>query len=85
MGLKAADYYRSIDRNFMTPGVIEYVDLPDERMVELSVGKDFSNDPIYGVTVTLQPVGDEKPVWDQKDSGLFRSIEEARAHIEGLK
>ena len=74
---KAYDYYTSIAPNFMTPDAFEWFDLPDGRMVELSEGRGFDGEPLYGVTVhTAAGEPDE-------DSCLFFSEEEMREYVEG--
>ena len=64
----------------MTPEVIEYLDLENGRLVELSEGRGFDNEPIYGVTILY---GDGKP--DHENSEMFRDLDEAKSHIKEVE
>lgn len=74
---KAQDYWKDQGKNFMTPRVIEHIDAPNGRLIELSEGTGFDNEPIFGVSVAdaegnrlLHPT-----------SQMFFSLGEARKHI----
>lgn len=77
---KAATYWRSQGKNFMTPGVIEYRDLPNGYMVELSEGTGFDHEPIFGVSVAD---ADGNRLFEP-ESQMFWSLEDARRHIDNL-
>lgn len=40
-------------KNFITPNIIEYIKLNDNSAIELSEGKGFTNNTLYGVSVVI--------------------------------
>ena len=77
--MKARDYYPTIGKNIMTPTNLAYFDTDDGRMVELTEGTGFTNNPIFGVTITGQDLRVDTDVGE-----LFPSEAEARTYIETL-
>ena len=65
-------------RNFMTPNVIEYRKITN-GVAEISTGRGFSGQTIYGVTVVRH--GEH----DHDKSDIFYSMEDAERHINSLK
>lgn len=77
--MNARNAFAKMGRNFITPEVIDYYDLPNGLMVELSEGKGLDNEPLYGVSV----MGDDGEII-QPQSKLFWDRWEANAYIVGL-
>ena len=75
--MKAKEAFAALGgTNFMTPSIIRYQDLDNGMLVELSKGRGFDNDPIFGVTV-IDATGHQ----DHEASDMFHSQEEADKHI----
>ncbi len=66
-------------KNFMTPNVIEYLDLENGLMIEVSEGTGFNNRPIFGVTV-INADGSRNHI----DSDLFQTRLKAYIHVKTL-
>lgn len=77
--MKAEAAFARMGKNFMTPNIIRYQDLPNGYMVELSEGTGFENNPIWGVTVLN---ADRTPNHNACD--MFRSLKKAERHIKKL-
>lgn len=75
--MNAKEYWQGQGTNFMTPGIIEYIDAPNGKLIELSRGTGFDNEPIFGVSVA--DASGERLF--EPDSQMFYSIEDARNHI----
>ena len=74
--------------NFMTPEVrsTEWI-VPDLLAVEVSTGRGFSNEPIFGVTFqrTDRRYDDGKPSPRRYLSGMVYSHHQARERIEHVR
>jgi hypothetical protein len=68
-------------KNFMTPNILETRN-KGKYIYELSSGRGFENDTIYGVTI-LERTSDGKVTKTEKNKS-FNSIDEARNYIRGL-
>ncbi len=79
MNAKAA-FAKLKGMNFMTPNVIEFLDLKNGLMIEVSEGTGFDNKPIWGVTVIN---ADGCQNFD--DSGMFHTKPKAYAHVKKLE
>ena len=75
----ARQVFKSMSVNPMTPDTIQILNI-GMLGVELAVGTDFQNNPIWGVTV----VNRQTEVIDHKRSNLFYSEKEARDYIDSL-
>lgn len=73
---KAQEYWKTQGKNFMTNQVIEYIDTP-RYLVELSQGRGFHDNDIFGVSVATQD-GER----DHDLSHMYGSEQDARAYIE---
>jgi hypothetical protein len=70
--------------NFMTPDVLGYERIGKNIAVELSKGRGFQHEPIYGVTfVVVKPDGSTRR--GRKSSQCFHSRGRAMSHIDRVK
>jgi hypothetical protein len=71
-----------LSRNFMTPDVITYKYNKDITMcIELSTGTDFSNNNIYGVSISEYDAKIDKGVINHDLSKLFWNLDNAKKYI----
>ena len=72
--MRVPEPFVDLDVNFMTPHIMEYVELRDDNWAELSRGESLDGGYIYGVTV--------RP--DGSLGEMFHDLGEARTYIHGL-
>ncbi len=68
-------------RNFMTPDIIEYGHTKNGLKYELSEGRGFNNDKIFGVTVGNKLSTEV----DHDKSDMFYSLQDARDYINTIQ
>ena len=76
---KAKTFWSKQGKNFMTPNIIEYRDT-SRFLVELSQGRGFDQEPIFGVTIAT--LGGER---DYDRSKMFYDLDKAKAYIDTLE
>ena len=71
-------------KNFMTPEVLSYGNISNNVAYEISTGRGFDNEKIYGLSIVkLNDDGSTKRMTDH--SGCFSSMYEVDKRIENLK
>ncbi len=78
--------YKKMGKNFMTPRVIAKRVLVSKRtIVELSSGRGFTDEPIFGVSVLLFSENGEREFPAPDESQMFHSLEKAQAHYNEIR
>ena len=72
------------EKNFVTPLVVEYGAAGKNLIYEISKGKMFSDDWLYGVTV-LRVTEGNKTIHEHDLCKSFNTISKARTHAKNLK
>ena len=72
-------------KNFMTPTVLKTKRLYPAVAIELSQGRGFENDTLYGVSVVMFFMGSGKTKRLYNLSKVFRTIDRAEDYIDGLE
>ena len=76
--MNAREAFIGLGHNFMTPDLIRYQDCDNGYLIELSIGRGFDNDKIWGVTVLNS---DGTRTHDTDLSQMFHSRGGAERHI----
>ena len=75
-------FYKAFNgqRNFLTPNLVRYEEIPGEYFIEISSGSGIYNQKVYGVTILDFNLKHRTDL-----SNLFNHLQDAEDYIESLR